>query len=278
MIESGIYPDLSNETYHADPALSSSGARLLLPPSSPAKYRWERDHGETTKRVYELGTAAHTYVLGTGQPIRLIQHTRWDTKIAKEAVAAARAEGFIPVKPEEFAMLGGMTTALQEHPLASALLDPGSGVPEVSIFWEDEETGVRLRCRPDWVPYTQDGLMLLPDYKTARTAEPRSWARQAASFGYPQQDAWYRDAVIAAGLAEEVRFLFILQEKDPPYLVSVVELEPEDVEIGRALNRQAIEVFADCLATDTWPSYTDPNEATRVAMPRWYRYAHEEIA
>jgi hypothetical protein len=278
VIAPGIYPDLSNEEYHADPALSSSGARLLLPPSSPAKYRWARDHGEQTKRVYELGSAAHQYVLGNGTPVRHVPGDRWDTKVAKQQVADVRAAGMIPVKLEELEMLAGMAAALREHPLASALLDPEAGVPEVSMFWDDAETGVRLRCRPDWLPYVVDGLMLLPDYKTARSADPNSWARNAASFGYPQQDAWYRDAVITAGLAEEVRFLFVLQEREPPYLVSVVELEPEDVAIGRTLNRQAIEVFADCLATDSWPAYTDPNEATRVAMPRWYRYAHEEIA
>ena len=35
------------------------------------------------------------------------------------------------------------------HPSAAALLDEGT--PELSGYWHDVETGVRLRFRPDWL-------------------------------------------------------------------------------------------------------------------------------
>ncbi len=71
----GVY-DIPEGAYFADPALSCSGAKLLLPPSCPALFRYRQDHPEH-KDVFDFGSAAHKMVLGAGPPIALVDAPDW---------------------------------------------------------------------------------------------------------------------------------------------------------------------------------------------------------
>lgn len=161
----GVY-DIPADEYHADrTSLSSSGARKLLPPSCPALFRWEQDHPQPPKKTFEIGTAAHQMVLGAGPELVVVDRERWDTNAVKAEVAAIRETGAVPLKPSQYAEIKAMAAALRAHPLAAALLDPEYGKPEQSLFWRDPETGVNCRARLDWLPDSDGGRMLAPDYK-----------------------------------------------------------------------------------------------------------------
>ncbi len=168
-----------------------------------------------------------------------------------------------------------MAGALVCHPLATALLS--NGKPEQSIFWADEQTGVELRARLDWLPDAREGKrMIVPDYKTADSAHEDAFARSAATYRYDLQIAFYTAAIRAAGLDEDPAFVFIVQEKEPPYLVNVCELDATAEGIGNRLMRQAIDIYQDCNTKDSWPGYAD--EVTLVSLPRWYEMKNEDVA
>lgn len=267
MTDPGVYDDLTDASYHADPALSSSGARRLLPPSCPARFKWERDHGRPEKRQYDFGRAAHGLVLGIGAPVVIVDAADWRTKGAKAQRDEAYAAGHVPILAAEWTQVEGMARALLEHPIASELLDPATGRAEVSLFWHDDRHDVDKRARLDWLPQDDDGRLIVPDYKTTLSAEPRHVEKSFWTYGYHQQAAFYIDGIRALDLADEVGFVFIFQEKTPPYLITVVEPDQESLAIGRAVNDRAAEVFAECTATDTWPAYTDDIET--VSLPEW---------
>src|SRR5215469_11135399 len=109
--EPGIY-EIDEATYHGDPvpggSLSSSGARKLLPPSCPAKFAWERENPPEPTKALDLGTAAHSLVLGIGKPLAWIDAEDWRTKAAKEWRDAARAEGSVPLLLHEFNQVDAM--------------------------------------------------------------------------------------------------------------------------------------------------------------------------
>ena len=193
----GVY-DITNEQYQADPvkggSLSNSGARRLLPPSCPALFRYEQDHGRPTKRDFEFGHAAHNLVLGAGPETVVIKADSYRTNAAKDAAAEARAEGKTPLLEAEYAVVLAMAAALKTHPIASALLS-GQGKAEQSLFWIDPETGVCRRARPDWLPERPGGRLILPDYKTAKSAAPEDINKALHDYGYARQAAWYLDGV-----------------------------------------------------------------------------------
>lgn len=270
--EPGVYA-MDDATYHADPvpdpgSLSSSGARRLL--HAPALFHHERTHPRPPTTAFNIGHAAHALVLGYGPELVVIDAPDWRTKDAKQRRDDAYAAGEVPLLPHEHAQVTAMAQALREHQVASALFDPQSGDPERSLFWWDN--GVARRCRLDWLPHTVAGRMIVADYKTTVNADPAKFSRTAADFGYHQQHAWNLDGVRALGLHDDPAFVFVLQEKEPPYLVSVVELDTDAVAVGDLLNRRALELFAECCETGVWPGYSD--EVEQVGLPGWYLRQH----
>lgn len=274
----GIHTDLSNEAYHADKtSLSSSGARKLLPPSCPAKFRYEQDNPQPASKTFDYGNAAHKKVLGNGPDLVVIKHDTWNTNAAKADVAEARAMGAIPLKQGEMDMVDAMAEAIRRHPLAAALLDPAYGAPEQSGFWIDEASGIRCRVRFDWLPSVQGGRLIIPDYKTTADASDEAMQKDIAKYGYNQQADWYETGARALGLGDRTaELLLIAQEKKPPYLVNVIGIEFGSRVIAEAKNRRAIEIFAECTATGDWPGYAD-HEPNYLALPGYAENRDKEI-
>lgn len=260
--EPGVY-QITAEEYHADPipggSLSSTGARKLLAPSCPALFRHEQQHPRAPKAHFDIGHAAHRLVLGDGPELIELDFADWRTKDARKERDAVRAEGAVPLLPDDYRMVHDMAAALRAHPFAGALFDPDrGGTAEQSLFWKDRPTGIIRRARLDWLPATGKGRLIIPDYKTCRSAEPEAIRRAVAEHGYHQQDDWYRAGCRALGLAgEDAAFVFVFQEKTAPYVVTVVELDVMCRRIGAAKNRRAIETYARCVETGHWPGYHD---------------------
>lgn len=260
---------LPHEQYLQHPALSVSGAKVLIRPGGPARFAYEREHGRPPKDAFDVGHAAHDAVLGVGPELVIVEAEDWRTNAAKAARDLARAQGKVPVLTATAAKVADMARALRAHPIASRLLHVKSGEPEVSLFWHDGEHGVDRRGRVDFLRTPDsDGRLILADYKTTTDASPAAIARSVWNFGYDMQGAWYRDLVVGLGLAKSAPFLFVFQEVAPPYLVHVVELAPEDLMRGEEKNRRALEVFRDCTDRGVWPGYNDEG-ITTVTAPVW---------
>ena len=263
----GVY-DIPEAEYFADPALSCSGAKLLLPPSCPALFRYRQDHPEH-KDVFDQGSAAHRMVLGAGPDIALVEAPDWRGKAAREAKEAAYTEGKTPLLYADAMKIAAMAGVVRQHPVAGALLDPERGEPERSLFWVDEDTGVHRRARLDWwLPTGDFGRVIAVDYKTCTSADPGVIAKAVANYGYYMQDAWYTDGIRALFPDhDDPAFVFVFQEKEPPYLVTVAQLDDDARAAGRARNRQAIERFRDCIEADSWPGYSD--DIAYISLPPW---------
>lgn len=263
--EDGIYDDVSEVAYHSDrDSLSSSGARLLLEPGGPAKFAGPP---RVEKKEYDLGHVVHALVLGKGSDITVVKADSWRTKAAQEARNEAREAGRVPVLREMFQNAQRVAGAVWEHPLASILLEQGT--PELSIYAHDPETGERLRCRPDWYRGTA-----IVDLKTTKDAAPQRFRKSVAEYGYFQQAAFYIDVAALAGIEVE-NFYFVAVETTAPYLMSVTQIDERDIELGRRLNRAAINLFARCRATKTWPAL--PVEIPHLGLTDWERARAEDV-
>lgn len=264
-----IATGLSEAQYHAEPALSASGAKKLLPPSCPAKFRHDQLHGQAPKDEFDFGSTAHKLVLGSGPEIHVVEADSWRTKDARAERDAARADGKIPLLPGDLDVASAMAAQIKEHPIASVLFDPDrGGAPEQSLFWPDPVTDLGLRCRLDWLPESKGQRLVVPDYKTCRAADLRAIPKAVLNWRYYLQAAWYLDGVKALGLDDNPAFVFVFQEKEPPYLVTVVELDHVAVQVGQRHARAAIDLYDECLRTDTWPGYSD--EIELVSLPEWF--------
>lgn len=257
----GIHDNVPSAFYHAHDSLSASGMKILAT-QTPAHFRYRMDH-PATSAAFDLGTAAHSLVLEDDHTgIEVVESDDWRTKAAREARDAAYAEGKTPLLTKDYTVVKAMRDSVAAHPLARLALEGGKA--EQSIFWEDEN-GTPLRCRPD--KYDPDSKIgpLVSDLKTSVSADPRQFAKAVLNFCYHQQQPHYQDGVLSV-LGVEPAFLFIVIEKAPPHLVSVIELDGEAVKAGRALNRKAVRIYNECRTANQWPGYP---QSEPISLPAW---------
>lgn len=270
-IEPGIYPDIPDTEYHAaKDILSSSGARRLIT-STPRKFYEEMTTVRPYNPAFEIGHAAHTLMLTVGDPFEVVDADSWRTKDAKAARDAALQAGNTPLLAKEYAQVRAMADAILEHPVTGELFTRNDTTSEQSLYWKDEQTGVACRARPD---LAVNDWSLIVDYKTTVNADPKEFAKSIAKYGYHQQQAWYCEAVeTLTGIRPE--FVFVCQEKTPPYEVSLIQLDAEAVRIGGRLNEDARTIYAACMDSGVWPSY--PTSVQVVGLPAWaLRQADQE--
>ena len=255
------------EDYLRIPALSSSGMRTLL--DCPAKFLWEQEHPRTSD-AFSLGRAAHHLVLGdTDHVFEVVDADSWRTKDAKTAKDDIEGRGVAAILPKDLEVIEGMAAEIRRHPTASRLFAPGAGKPEQTLRWNDPLSGVPLKCRLDWLPDPQPGRrMLVADYKTAASSDPRKFQRAVAEYGYHVQAAMYLAGIRACGIDPDPAFLFVVQEKDPPYVVTVVELDQGALQTGEQMVMDAIRLYLRCSASGHWPGYSD--KVALVELPPWY--------
>lgn len=274
----GVYT-LPVDDYHRDPvaggSLSSSGARRLLPPSCPAKFRHWVDEGQPPKREFDLGHAAHKLILGAGPELVVIDADSYKTKAAQQARDRAHAEGRVPLLLAELDMVQAMAAALRAHPVASVLLDPTRGEPEKTLVWQDDTTGVWCRALLDYLPYrTSDRRLIIPDYKTCHSAAPDDLPKAMAGYGYHQQLDFYLAGAQALRLDQEPAMVLIFQEKTVPYLITIAQPTQGAMEIARTRNAKARDIYRQCTETGVWPGYGD--EVIPLALPAWAEYQHAD--
>jgi len=278
-LEPGIY-ELTDEEYFgpelASTTLSSTGARELLKPGGPARFRHAIDNGTLeVKREFDLGHAVHTLVLGAGpEPVVVIGTGKdpesWRTDADKAKVAALRADGKVPLRAADMVAAYAMADAVKVHPLAAKLLRDGK--PERTLIWRDPATGVMCRAKADWL--RKDGIV---DLKTCESAAPDALSKAAHNYGYAIQAPFYLRGLRSESWRfmspygpVEPFFVHIAVEKTPPYLVHVNQLTERAMAWGERQVSQALEIFRDCTAAGEWPGYPT-DEITDIDLPAWVR-------
>ncbi len=279
--KSGAYPGIPNEVYHGQltvgPSLSASGAHTLIE-ECPALYWWESylnpDREQAGRMDFDIGTAAHLGLLEPdtwNERVEIIEADDYKTKAAQIARESARLAGKVPLLPKHRDAILAMGEAARRTPMVRDAL--AGAECETTLVWQDRETGVWRKARPDIMPTSR---AILFDYKTTANSGPRRFERHAWDMGYYQQAAWYLDGVEAVYGERPKDFWFIAQEKKAPYLVSIMPVDPRAIEAGAMMNRSAIDLFAECLATGRWPGRTPT--PVKIGLPKYAEYdMHERI-
>lgn len=268
----GIYR-IGPDDYHSDPcptpSLSSSIARLMLA-NSPA-HGWynhprlnpafEREEKET----FDLGRAAHAYLLEGESGFAIIEADDWRTAKAKSARELARLAGKIPLLAHRWADVQAMAlTAREQLAKHEAPIPLTNGRAEQTLIWP-ERGDVWCRARLDWL---HDAYEWIDDYKsTGATANPDEWTRGPLfGTGYDLQAAFYvRGLKVLTGI--EAQFRFVVQENFAPFALSVIGLGPDVLTLAEKKRQHAVELWRDCLRANSWPAY--PTRTCFAELPPW---------
>jgi exodeoxyribonuclease VIII len=264
---------MENADYHRHSAVSKSHLDQIA--KSPLHY-WAR-YVDPNRVVPEptpamaIGSAVHTHVLELDQ---------WDARYvtAPEGINRRTNAGKAEWDAFEVASTGRTVLAKADaelvmrmghsvfaHPAAAMLLAmPGKA--ETTHMWTDQATGLRCKCRPDWLT---DDHSLIIDLKTTEDASPAGFRKSIANWRYHVQAAWYLDGIEKATGTRPDQFIFVVVEKRAPYACAVYAADAEMIQIGAEAAARDLDVLATCRAADAWPGYSDQIET--ISLPPWMR-------
>jgi exodeoxyribonuclease VIII len=250
--EPGIYYDIPPEDYHAWDAVSKS--RLSYMDESPLHFRWNMDHPRGPTDAMKFGTAVHAAIF---EP-KVFMATYAIAPDVKRNTKAGKAEweAFVGAHPDKTLLPEDEWQCCQRIAEQVFINEPAKkllnmdGRAEVSLVWVDDDTGVKCKARLDW--WVND-IVVIGDLKTTKSAGP-SFARDIITYKYDMQGAMYQDAVSVLGADASVAdFVLIAAEKTPPFDVVCYRLDESHLEIGRAMYKKFLKMYADCTARNEWP-------------------------
>lgn len=272
-IEPGIYYGISNENYHAGPGISKSQLDDIA--DTPALYLWRKNAPvDTTKtKTLDLGTAFHCRVLEPEEfSNRFIVAPEFNrrTNAGKEEEKAFLMEcastGKTVITAEEGRKIELMYQSVMALPLGQWLVE-SAGHAESSIYWEDPETGILCRCRPDKIIPEFHWIM---DVKT--TADIQRFKTAYYDYRYHVQDAFYSDGY-EAQFGVQPTFVFLVASTTVEcgrYPVEIFMMGEEAKLAGQQEYHRNLRTLADCLNTDEWPAIKT------LSLPRWAKeYAND---
>lgn len=268
------YLEISNNEYRQMEGISSTELKRMA--VSPLHYKYYKDNPQDNDTPALLfGRAAHKYIL---EPYDFFNEFAVApvcdrrTKEGKEIYATflKESEGKDVITAEQFQQLQEMLDAMTSTPFAKKLLD---GEHEKSFFWTDEDTDIACKCRPDSY---NERYGIIVDYKTCQSAEPRKFMNHSIDLNYDLQAAYYMDG-ISKCLGKDFKFVFIAQEKTPPYAVSIFECSDEYIKSGRDMYKTMLQTYKDCTETDNWYGYMGADaEILSLGVPNWLKNMIEE--
>jgi exodeoxyribonuclease VIII len=170
-------------------------------------------------------------------------------------------EGFTVVSPVEKARALMAVASIKRNVGMTELLEISRKQVHVIGFWHDKETGLKIpiQCLLDLVPDKKHPVMgkWLSDFKTTRNGDPSKWAREVDDQGYDVQAALSMDMYRTATGEDRTDWVHAVVENEEPFHVvnPMPAMTTEFIQWGREKYQGALRYYAQCLATNKWPSY-----------------------
>jgi len=264
ILTAGIYRDISEKAYFADPcpepSLSQSLCKIILDQSvahakvEHPRLRIDEPEAEDYSKAKAIGNAVHKQILQRGRDIEVISCTDFKTKDAQRARDHAFRSGRVPILAAHYQESLAMTIAARfqiDRHEDKDVFTAGSG--EVMIAWEED--GYWYRALVDWL---SNDLRTVDDYKSSgMSLAPHTLGIRAEAAGWHIQAAFIErglDVLDPAGAGRR-RFRFVGQEQYPPYALVVAHMDEHWLTLGRKKVAAADALWRAALKSGRWPAY-----------------------
>ena len=268
------FVEMLDVDYHQRPELSKSMTdRLEKSPAHLQEYL--NGEGMTSTDAMKFGAAYHAWVL---EPDTFWDHYERKPVDLKKPTAAqlgakkpsektvnqiedwkkftASIQGKTVIKEEDLEKIRNMHNALKAHPMASRLLFQKTRFTEIAMFWKDPLTNISCRAKADLI--RTDDIMV--DLKTTEDASPAGFSKSCAKYRYHVQAASYSEGYRQITGEYVKAFVFVAQEKTPPYAVATYTLSAEFLLEGEIQYNKNLATYTECMLKEKWPAYSDDIE------------------
>lgn len=241
--------NMPSEAFYQAGGLSKSSLWLMYK-KSPMHFKCAQIQKKTP--ALDIGRALHCAVLEPElfekQYIRGPIDRRGNKWI--EAKEIADKENKTLLVDNDYEEVLRMMDATFKNPYFSRYI-MGKTSSEVSLFWQDEFSGIQCKARLD--SFNQDTGVIL-ELKTSHNASPQMFKKEVIERGYNVQEVMYSSGARSAGL-NAADFMFFVIEKEPPYATAVYRLSDELYSSGKKIYDEMLMRYKLCLQNQSWPSY-----------------------
>lgn len=198
-------------------------------------YKMMRDHPELRKETLPM-------IFGRAYHVAMLEPNEFNDKVLVFNSATRTTKGYKEFKADnpnaptiilqkEYDKIMYMQDVLFSHNEVKDLLQK-EGEREIANAWKDEDTNVFCKGKADY----RNGTTLI-DLKTTGDGSHWGFSNSCKKYGYDRQSAFYMDGF---GCDE---FVFITQEKERPYNVSIFYAGDEFIERGRQEYKYLLDVY-----------------------------------
>jgi exodeoxyribonuclease VIII len=180
-----------------------------------------------------------------------------------------QAAGRTIVTKPEMVMMRGLLSSIAGHVTAREALY-GVGVSELSIVWEDPETGVLCKARIDRLCEI-GGWPFVVDVKTShKPASTHAWEMSVEKYVTHEQAAHYlRGLSVLSPLEGDAvrKFAWLVCETERPYCVRMFEADDAALSIGNDEVSKHLRIYSECSKAGVWPGWGEGMDV--AGLPAW---------
>jgi len=254
----------SNEAYHANKSIGST----LLKKISLKSLLHALTEEKKESAALDLGSAVHCAILEPEKfKSNFIVSPKFDRR-TKEGKANAEAfeqeaQGKTVLSEDQIEIVTGILENLKTHEIAMGMLSGGEA--EYSYYAIDEETGLEIKCRPDYL-----GDNCLIDIKTCQDASSDGFIRACINFGYHIQAAFYLDVYNKANGTNIKEFYFVAIETSKPFAINTFLIGEAEIALGRMQYKRALKTYKKFLENpDTLKDFGYEKKINEIVFQDW---------
>lgn len=293
----GIYTDLTIEDYHRN-STHISATQIKIAKRSLKEWDWFRRGliPQDRKMHLDFGNAFELALVNPiefSEKVAIIKDAEWIAEALKEKpdLQKPRSSKKYSDLAKEFyeSQMGKAAYFVNDkgnesyetitHMMASCYADSAiqslivNTEYQLSLFWTDETTCLRLKTRPDICRRKKNVVV---NIKTIEAGDPSSFSKDLAKYDYPLQACVEMTGCIESGIMPEVdKYFWLVVEKQPPYCATIYEFDLSDRlacmdELGYLFNK-----ISRAMKEDKYPGYSDRSDneygILKANIPMWYK-------
>jgi len=278
----GIYDNISIKEYHAN-RTHISATQIKKAKESLKHFDWYRSGKlvQENKSHFQFGNAFELALLSSAEYLKEVAvfpdqefidiataanpdlKSPRAAKLYKEASDKWLAENagkyvIDETGPESFETIEEMLSSCYQDSTIQALIK--NTEYQLSLFWTDDETGLKLKTRPDICKRKKNVVI---NVKTSIDGSPEAFSRELAKYDYPMQACIEMMGCTASGLMERIdSYFWLVVEKVPPFNATIYEFMTSDIKVCMDSTKYHMHKIARGIEQNKWPGYS--NEADNI--------------
>jgi hypothetical protein len=295
-MQDGIYDDLTIEDYHTN-TTHLSATTLKYARESLKHFDWYRNGRlpREDKPQFSFGNAFELALLAPNeylQKVAVMPESEWfeevkaskpdvktirNTTIYKDRCAEWLKENagkyvISETGPESFEAIEEMLSSCYQDKIIQGLIK--NTEYQLSLFWTDPDTGIKLKTRPDICKRKKNVIVNL---KTTLDGSPDGFSKDLKKWDYPLQACIEISGCLRSGIMDKVdNYFWLVVEKVAPFNATIYEFQETDIMAVMDSFHYLLSRLRKAQDQQLFPGYTDgaDNEygILQAKIPLWYKF------